>query len=193
MPWPCVEHSLSVCCRFEEMQALSRMRFNFSDKISPGRLTSALSQVLQVSVARSLSIIQATSNLRVNLATHWYFGGSLAGLKLRSCVDASFHPSHRLRFTSGVRLQRVPAKHALLALHHVPLTFDPAAIQEVLDCLTPDQARIMWSSKDFQVASPLQHCKHTPLAVQQQQTPVQICMLLLPCRLPSNQRADWVP
>lgn len=50
-------------------------------------------------------------------------------------------------------VQRVPAHHSLLALHHVPLTYDEAAIQEILDCVTPSTVRIMWSSKDFQAST----------------------------------------
>ncbi len=55
-------------------------------------------------------------------------------------------------------LQRVPAHHSLLALHHVPLKFDEAAIQEVLDCVTPSNVRIMWSSKEFQVSTCIIEC-----------------------------------
>ena len=36
-------------------------------------------------------------------------------------------------------------------MHHVPLDFEPKAIQGVLACMTPDAARIMWASKAFQV------------------------------------------
>jgi hypothetical protein len=36
-------------------------------------------------------------------------------------------------------------------MHHVPLDFEPEAIQGVLACMTPDAARIMWASKAFQV------------------------------------------
>ena len=36
-------------------------------------------------------------------------------------------------------------------MHHVPLVFEPEAIQGVLACMTPNAARIMWASKAFQV------------------------------------------
>ena len=40
----------------------------------------------------------------------------------------------------------------LLALHSVPQEYDEAAIQAVLQELTPANVRIMWSSKRFQVS-----------------------------------------
>ena len=59
----------------------------------------------------------------------------------------------RVLIHSSKPMQRVPAQHSLLALHHVPLEYDEAAIKEVLDCLDPCTVRIMWSSKDFQVSA----------------------------------------
>jgi len=44
-------------------------------------------------------------------------------------------------------LQIFPPEHALLGMYNVPLEFDAAAIRGVLDCLTPQRVRIMWSSK----------------------------------------------
>lgn len=41
----------------------------------------------------------------------------------------------------------------MLALHHVPLEFDSAAIREVLSDLTVENLRIMWASRDFKVTS----------------------------------------
>lgn len=40
----------------------------------------------------------------------------------------------------------------LLALHNVPQQYDEAAIKGVLNELTPQHVRIMWSSKLFQVS-----------------------------------------
>jgi hypothetical protein len=47
----------------------------------------------------------------------------------------------------------------LLAMHHVPLDFEPAAVRAVLACMTPDAARIMWASKTFKVLRNLQCLK----------------------------------
>ena len=41
----------------------------------------------------------------------------------------------------------------LLALHNVPQEYNEAAIRNVLQELTPANARIMWSSKLFQVSN----------------------------------------
>jgi len=47
-------------------------------------------------------------------------------------------------------MQEYPAKDLLLAMHHVPLDFDPAAMEDVLAHLTPQSARVMWCSPDFE-------------------------------------------
>ncbi len=39
----------------------------------------------------------------------------------------------------------------LLAMHQVPQDFEPEGIARVLQCMTPDAARVMWASKTFQV------------------------------------------
>lgn len=46
-------------------------------------------------------------------------------------------------------MQDYPEKDLLLAMHHVPLDFDAAAIEAVLACMTPEAARVMWASPDF--------------------------------------------
>ena len=37
-------------------------------------------------------------------------------------------------------------------MHSVPQDFDAEAIRGVLDCMTPGAARVMWSSKTFEVS-----------------------------------------
>ncbi|KAL6746748.1 insulinase-like metalloprotease [Haematococcus lacustris] len=44
-------------------------------------------------------------------------------------------------------MQHYPDKELLLALYHVPQDYDPALIQELLQEMTPEKARMMWSSK----------------------------------------------
>jgi insulysin len=44
-------------------------------------------------------------------------------------------------------MQMYPTKHTLLGMCDVPLEYNQGAIQEVLGCLTPQQVRMMWSSK----------------------------------------------
>ena len=88
-----MESSSSCVCRFEEVQALRQMQFDFADKPSPVGYVSSLAQAMQ------------------------------------TC----------------------PGPDVLLNLHHVPQTYDEAAIHDVLDHLTPERVQIMWSSKDFQV------------------------------------------
>lgn len=44
-------------------------------------------------------------------------------------------------------------KHLLLALSGVPLDYNATAVYNILEQLSPGKARIMWASKDFQVAS----------------------------------------
>ena len=41
----------------------------------------------------------------------------------------------------------------LLAMHQVPLEFDAKAIQDVLERLTSEAARIMWCSPDFEAST----------------------------------------
>jgi len=44
-------------------------------------------------------------------------------------------------------MQMYPVEHTLLGMYGVPMEFNPAAIHEVLDCITPDKLMLMWSSK----------------------------------------------
>lgn len=36
-------------------------------------------------------------------------------------------------------------------MHQVPQDFEPEGISRVLQCMTPEAARVMWASKTFQV------------------------------------------
>lgn len=44
-------------------------------------------------------------------------------------------------------------------MHHVPLDFDAKEIGDVLACLTPEAARVMWCSQDFKVRSLTLHAE----------------------------------
>eukprot|EP00884_Botryococcus_braunii_P023676 jgi/Botrbrau1/9993/Bobra.0012s0082.1 len=51
--------------------------------------------------------------------------------------------------TLSMGLQVYRPEHVLLASYHVPLRYDPAAIQAVIAEMTPGKARLLWSSRDF--------------------------------------------
>lgn len=52
-------------------------------------------------------------------------------------------------------LQTYPWQDVLVAAYGVPKVYDAAAIKEILDCLTPEQVRVMWASKKFEGMCPL--------------------------------------
>ena len=84
-----------ACDRHKEIQALSKLHFNYRDKPRPGG-----------------------------------YASSLAG-----------------------SLQTYAAEDVLLASYNVSTQYDPVAINDVLNVMTPAAARVLWSSKKFQVAA----------------------------------------
>jgi hypothetical protein len=52
-------------------------------------------------------------------------------------------------------MQVYEPQDVLLAGYNVPLQYDEAAIQSVLDELVPHRARLLWSSREFAVGSNL--------------------------------------
>lgn len=66
-------------------------------------------------------------------------------------IDKPTPARHVVNITSTMQTVGRSTSHTLLALHHVPLEYDEAAIQAVLSQLRPDTMRCMWTSKNFQV------------------------------------------
>ncbi|KAL3136082.1 hypothetical protein ABBQ32_007106 [Trebouxia sp. C0010 RCD-2024] len=72
---------------------------------------------------------------------------ALSELRFR-LADKSSPYNYVERISSA--MQTYEDRHLLLALFHVPQQYDAGAIRGVLDELTPQHVRIMWSSKLFQ-------------------------------------------